>query len=121
MDKFNEFIAKEKFVEDNSIFYPGISDERLRPSLTQKINQAAEDFREVFMSSNPSKEKYLEKIRIGLDRFKNTPVTSDTEDKERVCHYFQELMDIVGLESSEGILNKFMYGFDPNDENDMLP
>ena len=39
----------------------------------------------------------------------------DTEDRERVCSYFEELMNIVKLESSEGQLNKFMYGFDPSE------
>jgi hypothetical protein len=38
----------------------------------------------------------------------------DTEDKERVCTYFEELMDIVELDSSNGQLNEFLYGFDPN-------
>ena len=37
----------------------------------------------------------------------------DTENRERVCSYFEELMDIVGLKSSNGQLNKFMYGFEP--------
>jgi len=112
MDKFDAFIKKEKFVENSAIFYPGISDPELRPMLTEKINQAAEDFRAVSLSSNPQKEHYLEKMRIGLKRFNDTNVRFDTEDRERVCHYFEELMQIVGLESSEGMLNRFMYGFD---------
>ncbi|RYE55749.1 MAG: DUF4844 domain-containing protein, partial [Sphingobacteriales bacterium] len=29
-------------------------------------------------------------------------------------HYFEELMQLVGLNSSEGRLNKFLYGFDPS-------
>ena len=37
----------------------------------------------------------------------------DTEDREKICNYIEELMDIVHLESSNGQLNKFMYGFDP--------
>lgn len=115
MDKFDAFIQKEKFIEDVTIPYPGIADPSLRPMLTEKINQAAEDFRNVSLSVNPSNKAYLEKIRLGLDRFLNTEVMYDTEDRERVCHYFEELMDIVGLESSEGILNTFMYGFNPDD------
>ena len=39
----------------------------------------------------------------------------DTEDRERVCHYFEELMSLVGLESSGEILNTVMYGFNPDD------
>jgi hypothetical protein len=56
---------------------------------------------------------YQDKIKIGLKRFGDIYINLDTEDRERVCHYFEELMDIVGLESSDGHLNNFMYGFDP--------
>ena len=41
----------------------------------------------------------------------------DSEDRERILLYFQEIMDIVGLESSNGQLNNFYYGFDPNTVN----
>ena len=115
MDKFDFFIQKEKFIEDPGLFYPGIANPALRPGLTDKINQAAEDFRSVALSPNPNKQAYLEKIRIGLRRFEDTEVMYDTEDRERVCHYFEELMNLVGVESSEGILNTFMYGFNPDD------
>ena len=50
-------------------------------------------------------------IKIGLERFKDIV---DTEDRERICLYYEELMNMVGLESSAGLLNKFLYGFDPN-------
>ncbi len=41
-EKFAEFIAKKKFVETPyPNFYPGIADEKKRPVLTEKINQAA--------------------------------------------------------------------------------
>jgi hypothetical protein len=114
MDKFEKFIKKVKFVEDNSLFYPGIADQKMQPILTEKINQAAEDFKSVAISKNPNEKEYQEKIKIGLSRFSDVYFDLDTEDRERVCSYFEELMDIVGLQSSDGLLNKFMYGFDPN-------
>lgn len=117
MDLFETFIQKEKFEEDDTIFYPGLSNPAMRPVFTAKINEAAKDFQEVFLSTNPTTQAYLAKIKIGLDRFSDTDLINDTEDKERVCQYFEELMDIVGLESSEGILNKFLYGFDPNESD----
>jgi len=80
--------------------------------LTVKINQAANDFEEVAVSKNPTNKNYLDKIKLGLDRFSDIYIDLDTEDRERVCSYFEELMDIVGLESSDGLLNDFMYGFD---------
>ena len=84
MDKFEAFIQKEKFVEETSMFYPGISDLTLRAGFSIKINQAAEDFRSVALSPNPTRPAYLEKIKIGLQRFESTEVMYDTEDRERV-------------------------------------
>lgn len=113
--QFEDFIAKQKFVEEG--FYAGIAEEKLRPIFTEKINLAAEDFQNVAISPNPSNEKYLEAIKIGLSRFSEIYMELDTEDRERVCVYFEELMNIVGLESSNGQLNMFMYGFDPTKGN----
>lgn len=112
-EKFEKFKAKEKFVEDMKIFYPGIGNEKLKPVLTEKINLAAEDFEEIAKNENATEVDYQHAIRKGLDRFKSIYLEIDTEDRERVCAYFEELMDIVGLESSDGQLNNFMYGFDP--------
>jgi len=112
--KFTEFIAKKKFVKDN--YYSGIAEEKMRSLLTKKINQAATDFKTVAELEKPTDKKYHETIRIGLSRFADIYLELDTEDRERVCSYFEELMDIVALESSNGQLNKFMYGFDPNDK-----
>jgi hypothetical protein len=112
-EKFAEFIAKKKFVEENH--YPGIADEKMRQVFTEKINEIATDFKTVSESEKPTDKKYQEKIGVGLSRFTDVYMELDTEDRERVCTYFEELMDIVALESSDGQLNKFMYGFDPNE------
>ena len=112
-EKFAQFIAKKKFVEEN--YYPGIADEKMRQTFTEKINEVASDFKNIAESENPTDKRYLEKIRIGLSSFSDVYLELDTEDRERVCTYIEELMDIVGLESSNGQLNKFMYGFDPNE------
>ncbi|WP_422090631.1 DUF4844 domain-containing protein [Tenacibaculum ovolyticum] len=109
-EKFAEFIAKKKFIEEN--FYPGIADEKMRPIFTKKIEQVATDFKTVSESEKPTDKKYQEKIGIGLSRFADVYLELDTEDRERVCSYFEELMNIVGLKNSAGQLNKFMYGFD---------
>ncbi len=113
MDRFAEFKNKEKFMPDTLLHYPGISSPTLRPTLSEKINLAAEDFKIISQSDNATDKDYQDKIKIGLQRFNNVDISLDTEDRERICHYFEELMDIVGLESSGGYLNNFMYGFDP--------
>lgn len=113
MDKFEAFTLKEKFAPDSNTFYPGLANPAMKTVLTEKINKAANDFKTVALSNTPTDEKYQEQIKIGLNRFSDLYLDLDTEDRERICYYFEELMDIVGLESSDGHLNDFMYNFDP--------
>jgi hypothetical protein len=112
MSKFEEFILKEKFLPDSKIFYPGIGDEKLKPILTELINESAKDFQNVAIKGIASDKEYQNVIEKGLDRFSKIYLKLDTENRERICTYYEELMDIVGLESSGGLLNEFIYGFD---------
>lgn len=111
--KFEDFKNKEKFIKDDKLFYTGIGDPKLKPNLTEKINLAADDFKKLAEKGNAKDKEYQNAIKIGLDRFSDLYLQLDTGDRERVCYYIEELMDIVGLESSGGHLNIFMYGFDP--------
>ncbi len=113
MGKFEEFKQKEKFIKDSLLFYPGLADPTMKKLLSEKINKVADDFKAVAESKSPTAKDYQQKIGIGLKSFGDVYLNLDTEDRERVCTYFEELMDIVGLESSNGQLNEFMYGFDP--------
>lgn len=113
MTKFEEFKNKEKFLQDDKLFYPGIADPSIKPALTEKINLAVDDFKKLANKGNATDKEYQNAIKIGLERFADLYLQLDTEDRERVCSYFEELMDIIGLESSDGHLNNFMYGFDP--------
>ena len=112
-NKFVQFIKKEKFLEDNKLLYPGIGDPKLLVVLTNKINKTAIDFKKVSSNKNPTSEQYQKVIKTNLKTFKGIYTNLDTEDRERICNYIEELMDIVKLESSDGLLNKFMYDFDP--------
>jgi len=111
--KIDEFKNKEKFIKDDRIFYPGIGNIKLKPILTEKINLSANDFKELASKVTPTDSEYQDAIKNGLNRFEENYFDLDTEDKERICGYYEELMDIVHLESSGGHLNNFMYGFDP--------
>ena len=111
MTKFDEFKSKEKFQKDDKLFYPGIGDPNLKPILTEKINLVANDFKKLAEKGNATDKEYQNAIKVGLEKFADLYLQLDTEDRERVCSYFEELMDIVGLDSSGGHLNNFMYGF----------
>ena len=108
MTKFEAFKNKEKFIKDLTINYPGAENEHIKQQMTKRINLAADDFAEVASGNEPTEKAYQEAIGKGLDRFSDIYLNIDTEDRERVCIYFEELMDIVGFESSGGQLNGFM-------------
>ncbi len=100
---------KEKFNEDISIFYPGTESKDLKKSLTELINKSITAFMEE-VNIGASDKEYQSIISKSLTEI--TPLNLDTEDRERVCHYFEEIMDIIGLESSGGVINEWLYGFD---------
>jgi hypothetical protein len=46
-----------------------------------------------------------------LDRFDS----AESEEREEVCHYCERVMSLLGIERSDGLLNRWLYGFDPDD------
>jgi hypothetical protein len=77
----------------------------VRPDLNRYLVISADEFVRI-TASEPSKEAYLKSIEVGLARLE--PLTTSVEDRQQVAEYFQELMEIVGLESSEGLLAAFV-------------
>ncbi len=110
MEQFEVYKSKEKFQEDYDLFYPRLANPNLKESLTKKINLIAKDFETLAAKGIATEKEYHNAINKGLAQFSDLEL--DTEDRERVCKYIEELMDIVDLESSGGHLNEFMYGFD---------
>lgn len=117
MKKFDVFINKVKFEDDNVLFYAGIQDSKLKLILNEKMNQSALDFSNLLNNGDATDQEYREALKKGLEQFSEIKYSLDTVDKERICEYYLELMDIVGLQSSNGLLNSFMYGFDPTKSN----
>jgi hypothetical protein len=100
-----------KFSAEKVIFYPGLENESLRDRITTLVNHGIDEF--IFVAKNNGGEKdFQQAIQKGLNYFEALDYNLDTEDRGRVCGYFEEMMEAVGLESSGGILNKWMYGFD---------
>jgi len=111
INRLEAFQQKEKFAEDLSIFYPGISDISMQEPLSEIINSVANEFKNFVLTQRTTDKDLLQVIQGGLQSFKSVYINLDTEDRERICLYMEELMDIVGLESSGGTLNQFMYGW----------
>ena len=77
----------------------------VRPDLNRYLVISADDFLRV-TKEQPTKESYLKCLDNGLARV--APLTANATDRKQVAEYFQDLMEIVGLESSEGRLDTFV-------------
>ena len=58
-------------------------------------------------NDNITKRMVLNEFEKSLIEFEN--IAEDTEDRERLCYYIEEIMDIIGLESSYNLLNNWMW------------
>ena len=76
-----------------------------RPILNRMLVKSTTEFL-VITTRKPSREAYLKCLDDNLNRI--SPLLPETKDREQVAEYFQDLMDIVGLESSEGRLTAFV-------------
>lgn len=101
------FRAKPKFEPDETRFppYVGYLPETERGKAGEELDAIADALIEG-LQDQPTGAFVLSRFAVGLLWFAG----GDTEDRERCCDYLVELMDIVGLESSDGLLNRFMYG-----------
>ena len=75
-----------------------------RPDINRMLVLAADDFVRV-TKDKPTKEAYLLCLDQGLARL--APLTTDDNDRKEVAEYYQELLEIVGVASSEGRLMAF--------------
>lgn len=105
---FQDFIKTEKFVSTTSL-----SEQFLNPIVEKELNRLASTFEFVSNGKNVEIKHYhyaMTKFVQSLEVYeKDLSIT----DKTIIANYIEQLMDLVGLQSSNGILNKFVYGFDP--------
>ncbi|MVN92026.1 DUF4844 domain-containing protein [Mucilaginibacter aquatilis] len=111
--KLKAFIKKSKFDAEPATSFNGLSHANLKPQFNSLLNAAPKDFL-VTAVHQPTEEKFQQDIGKGLSRFNPFYLQLDSEDQDRICGYFEELMDCVGLQSSNGKLNEWRYGFNPS-------
>jgi hypothetical protein len=102
-----EFRALPKFGPDDTRYppYVGFLPASLTPAAEAELNTLVDQLIET-LPDTPDKALVLKLFSQCLLWFAGY----DTEDRERICDYLVEIMDIIGLESSDGLLNNFMYG-----------
>ena len=76
----------------------------VRPDVNRMLVLSTEEFVRV-TTQNPTKEAYLLCLDQGLARV--SPLTTDVQDRLQVAEYYQDLLEIVGMPSSEGRLTAF--------------
>jgi ABC-type transporter MlaC component len=77
----------------------------VRPEINRLLVIAADNFLRVTKEAKPTKAAYLQCLDRDLARI--YPLTTNVRDRQQVAEFFQELMEIVGLPSSEGRLTAF--------------
>lgn len=78
-----------------------------RPKLNRVLVESAAEFLRL-ASNNPTREGYFQTLDASLARL-NSLVTQ-AKDRQQLAEYFEDVLDIVGLESSEGRLIAFVDG-----------
>lgn len=105
----DRFIAKKKFVKEP--FYLVDLDEADRLRYEAWVNQLARSLRKL-PPSRQIKPVVLGMFKPVMKQFENT----EGEDQDRFLGYLVELMDIFGIESSDGLLSTWRYGYDRTEE-----
>lgn len=104
------FVGKDHFSEDPDGLYRGVGDPHVRATLNASVASTANLLSRA-RASGASDEEVLDLFQSALRSLDRDAL--DTEDAERVATVFEQVLEAAGLESSEGTLNEWMYGFDP--------
>ncbi len=103
------FKSQKKFIEDLSELYPGAPDEQTRVLAESIINDVIDEL--LAITNNQLSEKEFWRIlKLAAMQLE----TLDSEEMDQGLYYMEKLMDIYGIESSDGRLNEWRYGFDPS-------
>lgn len=106
LQQLQAFRARPKYVPD--ALYTGVPDAALRERFVARLDELAADLEPLAATPDP-KPGLLRAFERGWPTFE----LADTEDREHTLGYFEELMGIFGVASSDGLLNQLINGFDP--------
>jgi hypothetical protein len=98
--------AEQKFQEEG--MYPGAPTAEIRERAEKAVNEML-DRLSAGLHQTPQKSFVISEFLRMLKAFES----EDTEEREQACSYCERVMEIVGIESSDGALNTWLYGFDP--------
>jgi Domain of unknown function (DUF4844) len=93
------------FGPDSATHYTGVANPVDRLASGQAFGHLI-DVLVVELKKKPSKNFVLNEFQSTLDGLR----LSDTEDRERAAGYCEKVMDVLHIASSDGVLNRWMYG-----------
>lgn len=108
LQELRDLAQKEKFVEAFDEHYPGAPTPEIRIESERNVNKMISRLRSE-LPKNPTKTYVISEFLLMLKDFEG----ADTEEREHAAGYCEEVMTILGIESSDGALNTWLYGFDP--------
>jgi hypothetical protein len=103
--KLDGLRSEPKYVEVLAVGYSGLRPEPERRMAEAQLNDLIDQVRHG-LAATPTKAFVLREFAMTLARFEPT----DSEDRDRLCRYLEQIMDIVGIQSSDGMLGRWRYG-----------
>jgi hypothetical protein len=107
-ESLEQLKLQKKFTDDSILFYPGAPDQSARVAAEEIINAALTKLIE-----SPDNKLSEKEFWLILEVAARLLDVMDSEEMERGLTYMEEIMDIYKIESSDGRLNKWRYGFEP--------
>jgi hypothetical protein len=98
--------SQSKFA--NETLYPRTPTEEVRLNAERVVN-AMLDRLAIGLTKSPRKSYVISEFLEMLKAFER----ADTEEREQACTYCERVMGILGIANSDGALNTWLYGFDP--------
>lgn len=118
LNKLEGLLTQNKFPQTEAPDVVEMGNTRLVGLANLVMNECILSFQKI-VKQNGNDDQFQKAISDSIEKFDKSDIYIDTEDKEIICRYFEKLMDVVELESSGGLLNKWLYGFDPAGESQM--
>ena len=102
---------EKKFTEDAARFYPGAPNEVVRVQAQEIVDRAIGVL--LFETTGGLSE---DRLWMVLESAARQLAALDSEEQDRGFAYLEEIMAMLGVESSEGRLNGWRYGFKPGNK-----